>query len=233
MSSPHGLPQPVDYQVSPTDDTDGEEYIDVDGLHKAWCEFYKKEKNNWLNQYKQKDKRLVEAERKLALERKTVQEQTLQQVNAPEVFDNAMYTKVHLFAQTFLFRKMKFFTSMAELDDYTIPKSAGDQTMSHFKIPPARKSAWWNCYKSVVTEGANYQRQTAQTGMGKKLKGMSLCFQQCHLYDRSINSQANTHMHSIEGRGTEERGGGRDGPTTHPGTDTRGVEKAATKASRG
>jgi len=202
MSSPNRPPHPDDYNVSPSDDEQGEGFFDSEGLHQAWSDFYKNERKNWGHHFKQREKKLAEAERKLALERQAIQERTLRQVNAPEVFDNAMYTKVHSFARTVLFRKMKFFTSMAELDDYTVPKSAGDETLSHFKITPARKSAWWNCYKSVVTEGANYQRQTAQTGMGKKVKGKSLtplsllclCFQ-CHLYDRSTHKSSYYSQH--------------------------------------
>lgn len=131
----------------------------------------KKEKKDLKKQVSGYEKQVRGMTQKLDEAKRQAVARTISAVNRHEEVDDKVWQSVYDYTRRVVFRLHKFVTSQEYIDDYDTEGTPGHIVMKHFKVPAERKAAWWQGYKSAVEEGIAYQRQSAQTLIGKKYKG--------------------------------------------------------------
>jgi len=157
---------------------EGDHDIDIDKYEMAWENFHEssmrivKRENKGLQRKVAKYEKAIEnMNTKLEEAKRAAVTRTINAVNRQEEVDDKVWSSVYDYTRHVVFCLHKFVTSQAYIDDYGPKGSPGQMVMSHFKVADERKAAWWQVYKAAAEEGIAYQRQSAQTLIGKKYKG--------------------------------------------------------------
>jgi len=174
---PANRPDPSQYTLNERGGNGTLQY-DVDSLQMDWVTYtadlkdhYEKEVASLKRKVKEKDRALNTMNRKMEEEKRRAAANALTTAGQLEQHDPAVWDKVYEFGKKTGFCTHKFITRKEKLNNYNLEGSLGDMALKHFRVPMERKSTWWNMYKSAMEEAIAYQRQAAQTLVGKRFRG--------------------------------------------------------------